>query len=78
MEELAAVRPPGEDPLHRQAVEILEFKKANAWFDYLESTRGLTGQRYTEAESWAGAKLDMEIKSINQRLANLGDTPKPQ
>ena len=35
------------------ADELLQLEEADAWFEYLESTRGQTKTRYAELEPWA-------------------------
>ena len=40
------------------AEELLQIEEADAWFEYLEATRGQTENRYGEVEPWAWARLD--------------------
>ena len=35
------------------AEELLQIEEADAWFEYLESTRGQNETRYQELEPWA-------------------------
>ena len=39
------------------AEELLQIEEADAWFEYLESTRGQGESRYSELEPWAWARL---------------------
>ena len=39
------------------AEELLQLEEADAWFEYLESTRGQSETRYSELEPWAWARL---------------------
>jgi len=36
----------------REAEELLLIEEADAWFEYLEATRGQTALRYGEVEPW--------------------------
>ena len=40
-----------------RATELLLIEEADAWFEYLEATRGQTASRYAELEPWAWARL---------------------
>ena len=40
-----------------EAEELLLIEEADAWFEYLEATRGQTAARYREVEPWAWARL---------------------
>ena len=42
----------------REAEELLLIEEADAWFEYLEATRGQTEPRYREVEPWAWARLE--------------------
>jgi hypothetical protein len=48
--------------------ELQQIEEANAWFEYLESTRGLPDRRYAEMEPWAWARLVQRMKSIRPDL----------
>ena len=39
------------------AEELLMIEEADAWFEYLESTRAQNETRYAEVEPWAWARL---------------------
>jgi len=39
------------------AEELLQLEEADAWFEYLESTRGQSETRYSELEPWAWSRL---------------------
>jgi hypothetical protein len=55
----------------RQAHELLLIEEADAWFEYLEATRGQTDVRYAEVEPWAWARLRQRLRAINARRAKL-------
>src|SRR6478609_7941922 len=40
----------------REAYELLLIEEADAWFEYLETTRAQSVLRYTEVEPWAWAR----------------------
>ena len=40
-------------PAKREAFELLLIEEADAWFEYLEATRGQSALRYKEVEPWA-------------------------
>ena len=40
------------------AEELLMIEEADAWFEYLEATRGQGERRYGEVEPWAWATAD--------------------
>ena len=40
-----------------EAWELLLIEEADAWFEYLEATRGQTRARYGELEPWAWSRL---------------------
>jgi hypothetical protein len=42
---------------HQEAMELLLIEEADAWFEYLESTRAQSAIRYVEVEPWAWARL---------------------
>ena len=37
---------------HQEATELLLIEEADAWFEYLEATRGQYAMRYVEVEPW--------------------------
>jgi len=55
----------------RQAEELLLIEEADAWFEYLESTRSQTALRYRELEPWAWARLRQRLRAIHARRAKL-------
>jgi hypothetical protein len=56
----------------REAEELLLIEEADAWFEYLEATRGQTETRYKEVEPWAWARLQQRRRAIAARRARLG------
>jgi hypothetical protein len=77
-----AVRPRSYDPaIHdpevptvtgkREAEELLMIEEADAWFEYLEATRGQSATRYREVEPWAWARLMQRMRAIKTRRAKL-------
>jgi len=58
--------------IHEQeALELLLIEEADAWFEYLEATRGQTAVRYKEVEPWAWARLTQRLRAIRTRRAKL-------
>ena len=55
----------------REAQELLLIEEADAWFEYLEETRGRTAARYLEVEPWAWARLTQRLRTIRARRARL-------
>ena len=55
----------------READELLLIEEADAWFEYLEATRGQTPGRYREIEPWAWARLAQRLRAIRTRRAKL-------
>ena len=55
----------------RQAYELLLIEEADAWFEYLDATRGQTAVRYGEVEPWAWARLRQRLRAIRARRARL-------
>jgi hypothetical protein len=55
----------------REAHELLLIEEADAWFEYLEATRGQTVLRYKEVEPWAWARLSQRLRAIKTRRAKL-------
>jgi hypothetical protein len=58
-------------PTKREAEELLMIEEADAWFEYLESTRGQTATRYGELEPWAWARLTQRLRAIRARRTKL-------
>ena len=55
----------------QEALELLLIEEADAWFEYLESTRGQTETRYGEVEPWAWARLSQRLRVTRARQARL-------
>ena len=56
---------------NQEAHELLLIEEADAWFEYLESTRGQTDTRYGEVEPWAWSRLAQRLRAIRARRARL-------
>ncbi len=46
-------------------------EEADAWFEYLEATRGQTALRYREVEPWAWARLRQRLRAVNTKRTKL-------
>jgi hypothetical protein len=55
----------------QEAHELLLIEEADAWFEYLETTRGQSPGRYVEIEPWAWARLAQRLRAIRARRAKL-------
>jgi hypothetical protein len=55
----------------REAHELLLIEEADAWFEYLEATRGQSAIRCKEVEPWAWARLTQRLRAIKTRRAKL-------
>jgi hypothetical protein len=55
----------------RHAEELLLIEEADAWFEYLEATRGQSELRYGELEPWAWARLRQRRRAVRTRRAKL-------
>ena len=55
----------------RHAHELLLIEEADAWFEYLEATRGQSAIRYREVEPWAWARLSQRVRAIQTRREKL-------
>jgi hypothetical protein len=55
----------------RDAHELLLVEEADAWFEYLDATRGQSVLRYGEVEPWAWARLAQRLRAIKTRRAKL-------
>ena len=55
----------------KEAEELLEIEEADAWFEYLESTRNQSVTRYREVEPWAWARLNQRLRALGARRAKL-------
>ena len=51
--------------------ELLCIEEAEAWFEYLESTRSQPERRYRELEPWAWARLSQRLRAIRAWRARL-------
>ena len=51
------------------AEELLMIEEADAWFEYLEATRGQNEKRYAEVEPWAWARLTQRLRAVRARRA---------
>ena len=56
---------------NREAHELLLIEEADAWFEYLEATRGQTALRYGEVEPWAWARLGQRLRAVRAKRARL-------
>ena len=54
-----------------EAEELLMIEEADAWFEYLEATRGQSETRYGELEPWAWSRLNQRLRAIRARRARL-------
>jgi hypothetical protein len=56
----------------RPAEEELAIEEADAWFEYLETTRAeASSNRYQEIEPWAWARLGQRLKAVKTKRAQL-------
>jgi hypothetical protein len=58
-------------PTERDAYELLLIEEADAWFEYLEATRGQTAHRYKELEPWAWARLSQRQRAVTTKKTKL-------
>ena len=58
-------------PHRREAYELLMIEEADAWFEYLEATRGQAEHRYGEVEPWAWARLSQRLRAIRTKRQKL-------
>ena len=64
--------PEGTDVADTQlAEELLQIEEADAWFEYLEATRGHSKTRYAEVEPWAWARLGQRLRAVRGRRSRL-------
>ncbi len=56
---------------NEEAFELLLIEEADAWFEYLETTRGQSHVRYGEVEPWAWARLSQRLRAIRVRRSKL-------
>src|SRR5579884_3211075 len=66
-----AIHDPGGERVaaKREAEELLLIEEADAWFEYLETTRSQSESRYHEIEPWAWARLSQRLRAIRARRA---------
>jgi hypothetical protein len=55
----------------REAHELLVIEEADAWFEYLEATRGQSALRYRDLEPWAWARLNQRLRAVHAKRAKL-------
>jgi hypothetical protein len=58
-------------PSTELAEELLQLEEADAWFEYLEATRGQSATRYGEVEPWAWARLSQRLRAVRARRSRL-------
>ena len=58
-------------PGTQEAFELLQMEEADAWFEYLDATRGQSAVRYVEVEPWAWARLSQRLRAVRARRARL-------
>ncbi len=51
--------------------EVLLIEEADAWFEYLESTRDQSETPYVEIEPWAWNRLNQRLRAIRALRARL-------
>jgi len=54
-----------------EALDLLLMEEADAWFEYLDTTRGANMTRYRDIEPWAWARLSQRLRAIGARRAKL-------
>ena len=52
-------------------LEVLLIEEADAWFEYLESTRDQSETPYVEIEPWAWNRLNQRLRAIRALRARL-------
>ncbi len=56
----------------RELEEALAIEEADAWFEYLDTTRSQARYlRYEEVEPWAWARLRQRLRSVRARRSRL-------
>jgi hypothetical protein len=50
---------------------LLAIEVADAWYEYLDTTRGQTDERYAEVETWAWARLTQRLRAARARSASI-------
>jgi len=56
---------------HQEAMELLLIEEADAWFEYLETTRAQSERRYGELEPGGGGRLSQRLRAIRARRGKL-------
>ena len=56
---------------NREAYELLLIEEADAWFEYVDATKGQVATRYAEIEPWAWARLQNRLRAIAARRSRL-------
>lgn len=59
-----------------RADELLAIETCDAWFEYLEATRGQLPGRYDEIEPWAWRRLQSRLTATEARRGVLKDSPR--
>jgi hypothetical protein len=59
----------------RTARDLLAIATAQAWADYLDTTRNLDGARYGEVEPWAWTRMQQRLRAVKARVAALEKPP---
>ena len=56
----------------RDGYEALAIEEADAWFEYLDSTRAEVGSnRYEDIEPWAWARLNQRLRAVGVKRSQL-------
>jgi hypothetical protein len=55
----------------RERLELLLMEESDAWFEYLDATRGKSDGTYAEVEPWAWTRLSQRLRGIRARRARL-------
>jgi hypothetical protein len=56
----------------RSPLATLLVEEADAWFEYLESTREQSQFRYDEVEPWAWRRLQQRLRAVHARRSRIG------
>lgn len=56
---------------YRELHELLLIEEADAWFEYADAIKEQSGQRYSELEPWAWARLQQRLRVVRSRRARL-------
>ena len=57
--------------LRDDVLELLMIEEADAWFEYLEATRGQGEARYGDVEPWAWSRLGQRLRALEARRTRL-------